>query len=696
MFNFFKKKETKQAECFNENIVKDELYARVRVLMFEGKNDEAEMLLKEGAAQGLPKCQYYLGAMIERGVFLSETAWEDLLKQAYPQIDALAKNGDAEALLIMYYYYKNSYRIKMDPQNATKKNFLNELFQVNPVNDFLIPAVEKGYYLAQYAWGQELYQNDQEEEAYNYYTLAANQLPALQFLLASMYSEGEGVEKDEEKALCMMQKAAEKGECRAQLVMASYYANGTYVQKDFNKAKELAAKSWEQGHQPAKDLLKDIENLEKIERETSKIDPLSILKQVNGQSEISENLARGDLEGYKSAFEQMEWMISQNFMYTSLYEKTMQKCSYKIGVLTEESSEDIEVQQEAFAWYKKALDFGNKEAAYHLATMYYDGRGTEKNYAAAIRLFRECIESGLNVGKSFYYLGNCYHFGYFYDKDNKKAKEYYQKAIEYGFSCQTALIQNAYEDSNFRDDESLANYVKKLNDVVEDVKKSGGLIEKDLRLKFGESWDSLSKDAQYSLITGIDQYYKIVYIDDREEECKDYSQVIVGIIKALEITLKQIILIDYMSYLQNKGISIESVPGLSRFIFWDKNNVAHYPYPDRINNFTLGSAKHVFEVGEAYDVRRSVLVQGERYTVGEHILDYFDKRCADDAFPTQNRKREIAKYLKELSDELSVIVRLRNRAAHTNVMSRVDAEVCADCIILVKKLLIILLKKIEK
>ena len=86
---------------------------------------------------------------------------------------------------------------------------------------------------------------------------------------------------------------------------------------------------------------------------------------------------------------------------------------------------------------------------------------------------------------------------------------------------------------------------------------------------------------------------------------------------------------------------------------------------------------------------------GERCAVGTYVLDYFNEICSQDVFKGKDRKRNIVKYLKELSDEITVIVNLRNPAAHSHVMSKTDAEVCADCIILIKKILINLVQLVR-
>ena len=77
------------------------------------------------------------------------------------------------------------------------------------------------------------------------------------------------------------------------------------------------------------------------------------------------------------------------------------------------------------------------------------------------------------------------------------------------------------------------------------------------------------------------------------------------------------------------------------------------------------------------------------------MLDYFNDVSTVLGFKGTSKRQETVKYIKGLCDELSIIVKLRNAAAHNQLMTKMDAEVCADCIILVKKILIGLLEKIN-
>lgn len=69
-----------------------------------------------------------------------------------------------------------------------------------------------------------------------------------QYLLAFMYAEGQGIEKDMQAALKWYTAAAEQGHSGAQLTLGMMYAEGTAVEKDYDKAIVWYTKAAEQGN----------------------------------------------------------------------------------------------------------------------------------------------------------------------------------------------------------------------------------------------------------------------------------------------------------------------------------------------------------------------------------------------------------------------------------------------------------------
>jgi TPR repeat protein len=81
-----------------------------------------------------------------------------------------------------------------------------------------------------------------------------------QFRLGYAYYAGNGVEKDAEKTVYWLTKAAEQGHARAQAVLGFYYKNGEGVAKDLGKAVYWHTKAAEQGHAKAQETLADLQD----------------------------------------------------------------------------------------------------------------------------------------------------------------------------------------------------------------------------------------------------------------------------------------------------------------------------------------------------------------------------------------------------------------------------------------------------
>lgn len=73
------------------------------------------------------------------------------------------------------------------------------------------------------------------------------------------------------------------------------------------------------------------------------------------------------------------------------------EAEFYLGHLAEESSPPDAVA--ALAWYRKAAAGGFLEAKHWTASFLYHGMGTGQDLAAAVSLFRECAEAGLDASQ---------------------------------------------------------------------------------------------------------------------------------------------------------------------------------------------------------------------------------------------------------------------------------------------------------
>ena len=82
--------------------------------------------------------------------------------------------------------------------------------------------------------------------------------------IATLYINGLGFEPTGEKAAEWLQKAADLGDASAQFNLALLYSKGDLIARDFDKALPLARAAAEQGHEKAQQL---IDNLQESERD---------------------------------------------------------------------------------------------------------------------------------------------------------------------------------------------------------------------------------------------------------------------------------------------------------------------------------------------------------------------------------------------------------------------------------------------
>ena len=90
-----------------------------------------------------------------------------------------------------------------------------------------------------------------------YQSAADQEHPRAQYNLGVMYENGQGVEKNLQKAAELYQKAADQGDPNSQCNLGFMYSNGQGVEKNLQKAAELYQKAADQGLEVAKNNLKD-------------------------------------------------------------------------------------------------------------------------------------------------------------------------------------------------------------------------------------------------------------------------------------------------------------------------------------------------------------------------------------------------------------------------------------------------------
>lgn len=100
--------------------------------------------------------------------------------------------------------------------------------------------------------GEEAYNKQQFEDASRWFHEAAKEGEArAQFLLARMYSQGHGVERNARQAAHWYHMAASHGLARAQYQLGFFYENGRGLNRDEVEAAHWYRRAAEQGYAPA-------------------------------------------------------------------------------------------------------------------------------------------------------------------------------------------------------------------------------------------------------------------------------------------------------------------------------------------------------------------------------------------------------------------------------------------------------------
>jgi len=200
---------------------------------------------------------------------------------------------------------------------------------------------------------------------------------------------GSKSEEDHRKAFDLCFELAKKNTYESYRLLAVMYRDGTGTDKNIPKAIEWMRKYIKENEDRARSELVSV--LMKSQSEEDKRDAFEICSAlVEGENKLSQfRLAvmyRDGIGTDKNIPKAIEWMRKCRDYGTAEDEL------YKL--LTNSPSEDD--RREAFDLYSRRVESeNNKQAQFKLATLYRDGIGTDKNIPKAIELMRKCRDHDL-------------------------------------------------------------------------------------------------------------------------------------------------------------------------------------------------------------------------------------------------------------------------------------------------------------
>ena len=291
-------------------------------------------------------------------------------------------------------------------------------------------AEEMGYTEANFYLGVLFdwygYPNKDYVTAREYYE-ACGENPYAQISLGFLYYNGQGVDKDEERAKELFQSVVDQGCVEGYLGLACIVQNESdyYTAYEYyNKASEgteplFVAKAmfdigrmYYRGEGVEQDYAKEMEWYEKA-ADLGYADAMHNIGYMYNYGEGVEQDYAKALEWYEKAAKGGNGSSANNIGYMYFYGEGVEQDYDK-----------------ALEWYEKAVGMGNTTAMRSIGYMYFYGKGVEQDYAKGLEWYEKA--AGMGDTAAMNNIGYIYFYGEGVEKDNSKALEWFEKAIELG------------------------------------------------------------------------------------------------------------------------------------------------------------------------------------------------------------------------------------------------------------------------
>ena len=440
------------------------------------------------------------------------------LKEAFKWYSKAAEAGDPYAMFKLGTLYKNGEGVKSDyiqgeklQKKAADAGYLDAMIEVWGENLYETPS-DKLDRVINAIEGKDTQDKPKtrlsREQLGNKIFEAASKSKGndKNYYLGMCYFHGIGTEKDEEKALKLMNTAAKKGSTKAYNFFSDYYYkkdNQQALKFAEKYAKKTGAVGWyflaslkstietdkRNRGLSEDDLILNIDDeiektrdpiykaeLIKLKNETKKYRAQLLKKRAKEikTNNYSEDYALAVKSGFAPAMVELAYIedkkgnITHKFeLYTEAYKKGCERANYYLKgddyleYLASIADKDKEAQyllgklmledgrdqnfEKGFKLVSQAYANGVSDAVYELADCYYYGKGTQEDKAKAFTFYSEAAKGGNDEAQ--YMLGEYYMNAYGnVAEDPKLAFEWFSKASEQGHSKAKARLGICYFD----------------------------------------------------------------------------------------------------------------------------------------------------------------------------------------------------------------------------------------------------------
>ena len=283
------------------------------------------------------------------------------------------------------------------------------------------------------AWGLlemgRLAREEHPEDAFLYFEASARQgSEEAEYLLGTMYLEGEGCERDIREGAACLERAAARGSAKSMLELGELFYRDRLAEREDQRAYYWYSRALDSGEKEALLPLAHLCTGESECRNLSRAETL--FREADEFDETGEAaLALGNL--YRDGLLGSPDPESAAFWYERGASKDNTECMERLGILFYRGEDGVEVDYpRAFSWLSRCYEKGTLQSKSKLGYLYLKGLGCEADEKKAVRLFEEAAE--------YEYDGFAlYELGYIHEcRDTREsleaAADYYQKAAAMG------------------------------------------------------------------------------------------------------------------------------------------------------------------------------------------------------------------------------------------------------------------------